>query len=382
MTTDPGAGKGNYSMLYTADEAFRYVKQEDVQCVRLAFFDALGHRKTISILPGQLPRAVEAGIPLDAFPMDFPGEGLVLLPHLETLQILPWLHETKTAQIYCGICAENGVPLGLDSRNILHRAQREVRDMGLSVTFQAESTFYLLPGDARDTPVRRSYEGGYRDDPYAAQGESVRMEICRGLESMGISPLFACNGQGAAQHRISLSAGVPMETADRIMTLQAAVEAYARLNGLHGSFTPKPLMHQPCNNFCVRISLSGGKKWMEPFLAGIFTHIRDMTVFLCPTRPCYERLGELAGCWIRQVGEDILLYAPDQSANLYIAFALLLFAGMDGIRQGRSLPESGKIPILSKTLEEAVRFADISGFIEDVLPGEMLKRYKRAAGCP
>lgn len=372
-------------MLYSADEALEYVKQEDVERIRLAFFDALGHRKTISILPSQLPRAMEAGIPLDAFPMNFPGEGLSLLPHPETLQILPWIHRTKTARMYCSVRHKNGAPLRLDGRYILQRAQQEVRDMGLSVMFQAESTFYLLPADDNGNPIRRPHDGGgYMDAPIVSKGEEICMEVCRGLEKMGGPPLFACDGQGSGQYRISFPAGVPMETADWIMTLRSAVESHASMNSLHAFFTPRPLIRQPCNDFRMRISLGGGNRWTAPFLAGIFAHIRDMTAFLHPTRPSYERLEETGGRWIsrRASKEDIVLYTPDQSANLYIAFGLLLFAGMDGIRRGLSLPESGTIPALPKTLEEAFRFADISAFIGDFLPREMLNLYKRAAGCP
>ncbi len=371
-------------MLYTADEALEYVKQEDVQCIRLAFFDALGHRKNISILPSQLHRAMETGIPLDAFPMDFPREGLSLLPHPDTLQLLPWIRRTKTARMYCSVRHKNGAPFRLDGRYILQRAQQEVRDMGLSVTFQAEGTFYLLPADERGNPIRQPHDrGGYVDAPPDARGEEICMEVCRGLGKIGIPPLFACHGQGGGQHQISYPAANPMETADMVMTLQSAVEACASMNSLRAFFTPRPLLRQPCNDFCVRLSLGGGGgKWAAPFLAGILAHIRDMTAFLHPTRPSYERLEEVGGRWISRGASagDIALRTPDQSANLYIAFGLLLFAGMDGIRRGLSLPDTDKLPTLPKTLEEAIRFADISAFIGDVLPREMMDMYKEAAG--
>lgn len=371
-------------MLYTADEAFAYVKQEDVQCVRLAFFDAWGQEKSISILPSQLGRAMDAGICFDAFPIYSTQERLFLFPLPETLQILPWVNSPKMARMYCRVCYGNSAPFPLDGRYILHRAQQAARDMGLSVSVDTECTFYLLPADERGNPIRQPHnDGGYLDDTPQTGGEALRMEICRMLEKMGAPPLFACHGQGSGQHQIVFGTTNLMEAADMVMTLQSAVQAGARLRSLHAFFTPRPLIHQPCNDFCIRLSLGrSGSKWTAPFWAGILKHIRDMSIFLHPTRQSYERLEELGGRWICQPTgtDDAFLHTPDQTANLYTSFGLLLFAGMDGIRRGLSLPDmEKKMPALPKTLEEAVRFAGISTFLEDVLPREMVDMYKRAA---
>ncbi len=374
-------------MLYTADEALAYVKQEDVQCVRLAFFDAWGQEKSISILPSQLGRAMDTGICFDAFPMYSIQERLFLFPLPETLQILPWGNTPKMARMYCNVCYGDGAPFPSDGRYILRRAQQAARDMGLSVSIETESTFYLLSSDEGGNPVRQPHDNGrYLDAAPCAGGESFRMEICRMLEKMGIPPLFACHGQGSGQHQIVFDTASPMEAADMVMTLQSAVQAQARLRSLHAFFTPRPLIHQPCNDFCIRLSLGrNGKKWAASFWAGILKHIRDMTAFLHPTHQSYERLAEMGSRWIcRTAGtDDEFLHTPDQTANLYIAFGLLLFAGMDGIRRGLSLPDmEKKLPTLPKNLEEAVRLAGISTFLRDVLPGEIIDMYTGAVRRP
>ena len=332
-------------MPYTAEEAAELVEQEDVECIRLAFFDALGHPKSLFLSPSVLPRALAGGVPMEEFSADAaPGE-LLLFPQLHTLQGL---------------------------------------DMGFSLTADGIQEFYLLPADAGGRPGRVPQDGAQAwDAPPADKGAGLREEVCRMLQDVGIRPLFHCHGGGAGQHRIVCRPAGPVEAADNAMTFREAVYTAAHHSGLYASFAPKPLIRQRGSGFFIRISLGrAGGRYMEAFFAGVIRHIRDMTAFLNPVRPSYERLGEIRNeklcTW---TGEGALPYvelrSPDSAANPYIAFALLIYAGLDGIRKGLMQGER-QAPYFPKTVEEAHHFARESDFIRDVLPAQVIEAYRQS----
>lgn len=372
-------------MPYTAEEVAELVEQEDVECIRLAFFDALGHPKSLFLSPSVLPRALAGGVPMEEFSADAaPGE-LLLFPQLHTLQGLDWYREgEKTARLYCSIRHRSGAPFAADSRYILQRAEQAARDMGFSLTADGIQEFYLLPADAGGRPGRVPQDGAQAwDAPPADKGAGLREEVCRMLQDVGIRPLFHCHGGGAGQHRIVCRPAGPVEAADNAMTFREAVYTAAHHSGLYASFAPKPLIRQRGSGFFIRISLGrAGGRYMEAFFAGVIRHIRDMTAFLNPVRPSYERLGEIRNeklcTW---TGEGALPYvelrSPDSAANPYIAFALLIYAGLDGIRKGLMQGER-QAPYFPKTVEEAHHFARESDFIRDVLPAQVIEAYRQS----
>lgn len=282
-------------MLYTAEEVLEYVEQEDVQCIRLAFFDVLGCPKSISIMPSQLRQAFHAGVPFDASAVGFYGS-LFLFPQPETLKLLPWhTEEGKTVCLYCSVRRSNGAPFPLDGRYILNQAEREARDMGFSLCFYTEYEFYLFTSDANGNPTKMPHDqAGYMDMAPKDKGENVRRDICLTLEKMGITPVFSCHRPGPGQHQVLCFPASPIEAADNAMTFQAVVHTIAHRNGLHASFAPKPLLRQNSSGLCIRISMGKtGRQQMCSFFAGIREHLREITAFLCPARQSYERLADI-----------------------------------------------------------------------------------------
>lgn len=366
-------------MPYTAEEVAELVEQEDVECIRLAFFDALGHPKSLSIAPSQLRQAI--AVP----PVGERSGGLFLVPDLNTLQVLPWYpKESKTARMYCSIRKQNGAPFAMDCRYLLHRAQRSARDMGLSLTVDTAHEFYLLAADKGGRPANTPHDGAESlDAPPVDKGEDVRREICQMLKDMGITPVSACHWQGAGQHRITYCSAGPMEAADTAMTFREVVHIAAYRSRLHASFAPKPLVRQRGSGGSLRLSMGkAGRQCMGPFFAGVIRHMRDMTAFLNPVRQSYERLGEIRDetlCTWTSQGEIpyMELQSLDSAANPYIAFALLIYAGLDGIRRNLA-PEREKIPYFPKTIEQAHQFTEGSDFIRDVLPAQVIEAYRKS----
>ena len=366
-------------MPYTAEEAAELVEQEDVECIRLAFFDALGHPKSLSIAPSQLWQAI--AVP----PVGERCDGLFLVPDLNTLQVLPWYpKESKTARMYCSIRKQNGAPFAMDCRYLLHCAQRSARDMGLSLTVDTAHEFYLLAADKGGRPANTPHDGAEAlDAPPTDKGEDVRREICQMLKDMGITPVYACHWQGAGQHRITYCSAGPMEAADTAMTFREVVHIAAYRSRLHASFAPKPLVRQRGSGVSLRLSMGkAGRQCMGPFFAGVIRHMRDMTAFLNPVRQSYERLGEIRNetlCTWTSQGEIpyMELQSLDGTANPYIAFALLIYAGLEGIRRNLA-PEREKTPYFPKTIEEAYQFTEGSDFIRDVLPAQVIQAYRQS----
>ena len=182
-------------MPYTAEEAAELVEQEDVECIRLAFFDALGHPKSLFLSPSVLPRALAGGVPMEEFSADAaPGE-LLLFPQLHTLQGLDWYREgEKTARLYCSIRHRSGAPFAADSRYILQRAEQAARDMGFSLTADGIQEFYLLPADAGGRPGRVPQDGAQAWDAPPAPVSLPRWG--RRPASDCVPPCRACGGGG------------------------------------------------------------------------------------------------------------------------------------------------------------------------------------------
>ena len=177
-------------MLYTADEVFDFVEQEDVKFIRLSFCDIYGKQKNISILPSELRRAFEHGISFDASAICGFGEAvhsdLLLFPNPSTLNILPWRPtHGKVVRMFCDIRYPDGTPFERDCRMILRRAAEEAAKRGLTVRFGPEFEFYLFKTDEDGEPTRVPLDhAGYMDVAPEDRGENVRREICLSINSM------------------------------------------------------------------------------------------------------------------------------------------------------------------------------------------------------
>lgn len=394
-------------MLYTPEEVFAFIKEEDVQFIRLSFCDIYGRQKNLSIQPTELPRAFSEGISFDASAIagfgDAARSDLFLVPDPSTLTILPWRpSHGKVVRMFCEIRHPDGTPFEKDSRLILRRAIERAKSFGLTVEIGGEFEFYLFRTDENGEPTKIPFDrAGYMDVAPEDRGENIRREICLNLLDMGIQAERSHHEEGPGQNEIDFRYADALRAADDAMNFLAVVKAAAQHNGLYADFSPKPLSGESGNGLHINLSLSSrdGADHMQAFLAGILAHIKEITAFLNPTEESYRRLGEKKApkyiAWspenrspliripsAREGRSRMELRSPDPMANPYIAYALLIHAGLMGVERGLTPPPpisqnlfiappdvTRELDTLPSSLEEAKRLAAESDLVGTYLPG-------------
>ncbi len=400
-------------MKYSKDEVIQYVKEEDVKFIRLAFCDVFGKQKNIAIMPEELPRAFEYGISFDASAVagfgDETHSDLFLHPEPETLVPLPWRPEHgRVVQMFSGITHPDGTVFSGDTRSLLKQAVSRAEKAGLTFTFGAEQEFYLFNLDESGKPTRTpSDEAGYMDIAPEDRGENIRREICLTLEQMGIRPESSHHEEGPGQNEIDFRFSDALPAADHALTFQRVVRTVAHRNGLAADFSPKPLENLPGNGFHINVSVKPHRDdgVFSAMIAGILRRAGEMTAFLNPLEGSYRRLGShKAPRYVSWSGENrsqlvripaaageyrrAELRSPDPAANPYLAFALLIHAGLEGIREKLSLCAPSDFNLytaseemlallekLPESLEEARRKAASSEFIREQVPAGIFAAY-------
>lgn len=397
-------------MKYTQDEVMQFVQEDDVKFIRLAFCDVSGRQKNISILPGELQRAFERGIPFDGSAL--PGFGdeacsdLLLHPDPDTLMVLPWRPEHgKVVRMFSRVSLPDGRDFPGDTRSLLQGAVAESEKLGRSFYFGAEQEFYLFNLDDRGEPTLEPYDwAGYMDIAPEDRGENIRREICLTLEQMGIVPESSYHKEGPGQNEIDFRYSDPITAADNAMTFRTLVKTVARRNGLYADFSPKPLPDKPGNGLHINMSVRSEQSGDDIcyMIAGVLDKVREMTAFLNPVESSYARFGQFkAPRYISWSGENrsqlvripsgsgqyrrAELRSPDPEANPYLAFALIIHAGLYGIRERLDLPMVADLNLykappeildqygqLPGSLQEARKLALESAFIQAYLPGCIL----------
>lgn len=400
-------------MKYSKDEVMQYVREDDVKFIRLAFCDVFGKQKNISIMPDELPRAFEHGIAFDASSIrgfgDETHSDLFLKPESETLAVLPWRPEHgKVVRMFSGITYPSGEAHECDTRNLLKKAIQDAKNAGISFYFGAEQEFYLFNLDQNGRRTYEPYdEAGYMDVAPEDRGENVRREICLTLEQMGIRPESSHHEQGPGQNEIDFRYSEPLAAADNVMTFQSVVNAVARRNGLYADFSPKPLENQPGNGFHINLSVKAadGSDQLHHVIAGILSKVADMTAFLNPAPASYLRFGQDKApryiSWSSENRSQLVripaamgeykraeLRSPDPMSNPYLAFALMIYAGLEGIQKKLPLPEAvdynlfkahpdivSSLQKIPDTLEKACALARESAFIRSHIPEAIVESF-------
>ena len=398
-------------MNYTAQEVLQFIREEDVKFIRLAFCDIFGKPKNISILYSELPRAFETGIAIDASDIlgfaDEAHSDLFLHPEPSTLSELPWRSENgKVVRMYCTITYPDGRVFENDTRSILRKAVAEAKEAGLCFSFGAEMEFYLFQQDEFGNPTTIPYDhASYMDVAPDDKCENLRREICLTLEKMGIQPESSHHEEGPGQNEIDFRYSDALSAADNAMTFQTVVKAIAAGNGLCADFSPKPLPDYPGSGLHINLSVNGRPENMQYMIAGILHFVSDMTVFLNPMEQSYRRLGVHKApkyiSWSNNNRSQLIripaaagqyrrveLRSPDPSANPYVAFALLIYAGLYGIRNRLALPEESNVNLFTadyetlsnlRTLPQsriaAAQKARSSEFIRAHLPEVLIRGY-------
>ena len=400
-------------MKYSKEEVIQYIREEQVAFIHLAFCDVFGRQKNIAILPEELPRAFSDGIAFDASAIPgFGGEvrsDLFLHPEADTLMALPWRPEQgKVVRMFASAACPAGTGYAGATRRLLHEAVEDAAQAGYRFSVGAEQEFYLFELDEQGRPTRRPYdEAGYMDAAPEDRGEAIRREICLTLAQMGIRPESAHHEEGPGQNEIDFRYSDPLTAADNTMTFQTIVKTVARRNGIAVDFGPKPLAGKPGNGFHINLSVQTKEDW-DPFpamIAGILRRVGEMTAFLNPTEDSYRRFGAQKApryiCWSRENRSQLVripaavgeyrraeVRSPDPAANPYLAFALMIYAGLEGIGQRLTLPDPAdfnlyqadpavleRFPKLPENLSYACRAAASSPFIQSHLPAAILDIY-------
>ena len=401
-------------MKYSNQEVMQYIHEEDVKFIRLAFCDVFGKQKNISIMPEELPRAFEYGIAIDASAIEGFGDethsDLLLHPDADTLMPLPWRPEHgSVVRMFCTISYPDGKAFECDSRSILKRAVYDAQQAGYQFFFGSEQEFYLFNLDDNGNPTKEPYDcAGYMDIAPDDKGENIRREVCLTLEQMGIQPESSHHEEGPGQNEIDFRYSTPLNAADNAMTFQTVVKTVARHNGLYADFSPKPLKNKPGNGFHINMSVKASddnSDNMSFIIAGILEKISDMTVFLNPLENSYKRFGHNKApryiSWSGQNRSQLVrvpaalgeykraeLRSPDPSANPYLAFALLIYAGLYGIQNKLELQKPADINLytadsdtlsqfkqLPVNLKSACDAAAGSQFIKEHIPEAILNIY-------
>lgn len=400
-------------MKFTPEEVMQYVREEKIQFIRLAFCDIFGRQKNISIMASELPRAFQVGIAIDASAIaGFGGEvrsDLFLHPDPSTLVQLPWRPESgKVVHMFCDITYPDGKKLDEDTRGILKDAVAAASAQGLQFAFGAEMEFYLFQLDERGSPTLIPYDNAsYMDVAPDDKGENVRREICLTLEELGIQPECAHHEEGPGQNEIDFRYSDPLSAADHAITFRSVVKTVAMRSGLAADFSPKPLRSHAGSGLHINISVRDGQQrdLLPHVIAGMMEHISDMTLFLNPCENSYERLGKNKApryiTWSSQNRSQLIripaadaerhraeLRSADPTANPYLAFALLIYAALDGIQRQLMPPPSTDINLFSapasvlssfkklpSSLQEAICTARESEFIRQTLPDAVITAY-------
>ena len=405
-------------MVYEKEEILQYVIEEDVKFIRMTFCDVMGRLKNVSIMPDELDRAFAYGISIDASAIaGFGGEvhsDLVLRPDASTLCILPWRPEHgRVVRMFCSVYYPDGRPFEMDTRAILANAVKEAEKEGLTFFFGPEMEFYLFRLDDTGAATKVPYDtAGYMDVAPEDKGENVRREACLTLEQMGIRPESSHHEEGPGQNEIDFRYADPLTAADNAVTFRSVVSTVAAGNGLAADFSPKPLPDAPGSGMHINLSVkaSSGADVMPQVMAGILDHVYDLTVFLNPADASYRRLGCRKApryiSWSSENRSQLIripaadgeyrraeLRSPDPMCNPYLAFTLLIRAGLDGIRTHAQLPEATDLDLyhapedvharcraLPRSLAQAREAAAQSRFIAKSLPREMIEGYTGSAG--
>ncbi|GAB2676601.1 type I glutamate--ammonia ligase [Thalassiella azotivora] len=367
----------------------RSIEERDIRFVRLWFTDVLGFLKSVAIAPAELEGAFAEGIGFDGSAIEglarVSEADMLAKPDPSTFQVLPWRGDDHgaqgTARMFCDILTPDGRPAFADPRNVLKRTLEKAADRGFTFYTHPEIEFYLFRGDGPDPgsgaePVPVD-SGGYFDHVPRGTAHDFRRAAISMLEAMGISVEFSHHEGGPGQNEIDLRYADALTTADNIMTFRTVIKEVALEQGVYASFMPKPLADHPGSGMHTHMSLFEGDRnaFHEPgaqyqlsrtarqFIAGILHHGAEISAVTNQFVNSYKRLwggGEAPSyiCWghnNRSALVRVPMYKPgkgqssrvehralDAAANPYLAFAVLLAAGLKGVEEGYDLPEGAE----------------------------------------
>ena len=399
-----GGGKGVFFMAYTKEDVIRIVKEEGIEFIRMQFVDIFGQLKNVVITASQIEKAVNNEIAIDGSSI----QGFVrinesdqyLYPDLNSFVQLPWQPEYgKVARLVCDVYNPDGTAFVGDPRGVLHRVIQRAKDMGFD-TFNIgpEMEFFMFETDERGNPTTHTNdEVGYFDLGPLDRGEPARREMCMVLEKMGFEIEAVHHEVAAGQHEIGFKYAEALDGADKVMTFKLVAKTIAQKHKLHATFMPKPIFGVAGNGMHMNMSLfkDGQNVFFDPsdprqlsetayhFIAGLLAPVKGFTAITNPLVNSYTRLvpGYEAPCYkawsasnrsaliripaARGKATRLELRSPDPSCNPYLAVAVCLAAGLDGIAKKLTPP-----PEIVENIFEMDKDARAAHHI-DSLPGSL-----------
>ena len=379
------------------DFVLRTIEERGVKFVRLWFTDVAGTLKSVALSPAEVEGAFSEGVGFDGSAIEGMTRAyesdLLAMPDPSTFQLLPWRSSTEpTARMFCDLATPNGEAAAADPRHVLKRALARAAEQGFSFYVHPEIEFYLLKSqelglDGQPVPVDRA---GYFDNVPGGTAHDFRRESVNMLEELGISVEFSHHEGGPGQNEIDLRYADALTMADNIMTFRSVVKEVAISEGVHATFMPKPIAQQPGSGMHVHLSLFEGDRnaFYDPgakyqlsqtgrrFVAGLLRHAPEFTAVTNQFVNSYKRLwgGDEAPSYVswghlnRSALVRVPLYKPgkgssarveyramDSAANPYLAFSVMLAAGLKGVAEEYELPAEAEHSMWS--LSEAERRA-------------------------
>ena len=410
----------------TPPDAVAAARAAGIRHLDLQFTDVTGAVKTVTIPADQLSSALEHGVWFDGSSVESVARtaesDMYLRPDPQTFAVLPW-PETPTGRMICWVTTPDGEPYPGDPRGALRRAVERAAQLGFIYRVGPEIEFYLLERDAAGRPVHPAHDrGGYFDlatDPTVA----VRQSMVDQLRGLGLEVNTVHHELAGGQHEIDVSAQEALRAADDVLTLRYTLKAIAQRHGLTATFMPKPFQGQPGSGMHVHQSLSrpgdganafagdddyGLSDTAKHFIAGQLHHAAGMCLVLAPLVNSYKRLvrgfeAPVFVSWARTNRGALVrvphvsrpevtrveLRSPDPSCNPYLAFAVMLRCGLDGVEHRLPLPppveealygfdevelERRNVGLLPDNLKDAVTALEADEVVLDALGDTLAER--------
>ncbi len=386
----------------TIEDVYKAVKDHNVSFIQIWFTDVLGVLKSFAIRPSELEEAMTEGMGFDGSSIEgfarIQESDMIAKPDPTTFQLMPWRPEDQpVARVFCDILQPDGSPYPGDPRYVLKRMLAKAAEKGYTSYLGPELEFFYF-ADSTSTEILD--EGGYFDAPPLDLANDWRRQTIFALEKMGVRIEYSHHEVAAVQHEIDMRYDEALVMADKTMTLKATVKAIALQNGVYATFMPKPIFGINGSGMHTHQSLFKGKKnaFHDPkdqyhlsaegkhYIAGLLKHAREITAICSQWVNSYKRLvpgyeAPVYVAWARRNRSALVrvpMYkpgkeaatrceyrAPDPACNPYLAFAVMLAAGLKGIENKYPLPEPVEQDIYHMTEAERTK----KGIVE--LPGSL-----------
>jgi glutamine synthetase len=411
----------------TAEDVLKVARDNDVAFVQFWFTDVLGQLKSFSVTPQELSLAFEEGMGFDGSSIEgfarIEESDMVAVPDPTTFQLLPWRPKDRpVGRLFCDICTPDGKPYEGDPRHALKRMLTKVSEKGYTFYVGPELEYFYFKSDTSPEILDR---GGYFDTTPLDRGGDLRRNTIFALQEMGIQVEYSHHEVAPSQHEIDLRYDEALRMADNTQTYRIAVRETARQHGAYATFMPKPLFGHNGSGMHVHQSLFRGDEnaFFDPadpfhlsrigkcYIAGILTHAREIVAITNQWVNSYKRLvpGYEAPVYIawarrnrstmvripmykpgKEKATRIEFRAPDPACNPYLAFAVMLAAGLAGIENDYELPDpveedvyvmsgsdrkSRDIQCLPGSLYEAIVECEKSELVREAIGGHIFQKF-------